>query len=150
MIGDVTGRKFGIKEVEMLSCTLMGATLIAMMASFPIIKERVKKWDDEVKKSNYFANQFLRIRGNKILSEMPRKHTLTKVDTTETFDKVARTHKRKGFFLSDELKERKIIGEFFGATRQWKLNTYGLTWDQINHLASAFVDIATKYGLPID
>lgn len=149
MAGDVTGRKFGIKEVEMLGCTLMGATLIAMMASFPIVRERVRKWDEEVRKSNYFVNQFLRIRGNKILSEMPRRHTLTKVDTTETFDKVAKTHKRKGFFLSDELKERKIVGEFFGATRQWKLNTYGLTWDQVKHLANAFIDIAMKYGLPV-
>ena len=51
MVGDVTKRKFGIKEVEMLGCTLMGANLIAMMASFPAVKERVKHWDDEVKKT---------------------------------------------------------------------------------------------------
>jgi len=28
MVGDVTRRKFGIKEVEMLDCTLMGSTLL--------------------------------------------------------------------------------------------------------------------------
>ncbi|MFX0163547.1 MAG: O-phospho-L-seryl-tRNA:Cys-tRNA synthase, partial [Candidatus Hodarchaeota archaeon] len=131
MKGDLTGRVFGAKEVEMLGCTLMGANMIAMMASFPAIKERVKHWDEEIKKINYFLDQFLRIEGNKVVSEMPRKHTLTKVDTIESFHKIAKTHKRKGWFLSDELKKRKIVGEFFGATKTWKLNTYGLTWDQI-------------------
>ncbi len=149
MIGDVTKRKFGIKEVEMLGCTLMGANLIAMMASFPAIKERVKHWDEEVRKINYLMDEFLKIEGNKVLSEMPRKHTLTKVDTTESFDKIARTHKRRGFFFSDELRDRKIVGEFAGATRTWKLNTYGLTWDQIRYLAQAFQDIAKKYGINI-
>ncbi len=149
MVGDVTGRKFGVKEVEMMGCTLMGANLIAMMASFPRIRERVKHWDDEVKKINYFINEFNKIEGNKVISEMPRKHTLTKVDTSGSFDKIARTHKRRGFFFSDELKKRRIVGEFAGATRQWKLNTYGLTWHQIKYLAQAFQNIAKKYGIKV-
>ncbi len=149
MVGDVTKRKFGVKEVEMMGCTLMGANLIAMMASFPKIRERVKHWDDEVKKINYFINEFNKIEGNKVISEMPRKHTLTKVDTSGSFDKIARTHKRRGFFLSDELKKRRIVGEFAGATRQWKLNTYGLTWDQTKYLAQAFQEIAKKYGIKV-
>jgi len=91
----------------------------------------------------------LKIEENKILSEMPRKHTLTKVDTTGSFDKIARTHKRRGFFFSDELKERRIVGEFAGATRAWKLNTYGLTWAQIEYLAQAFQNIARKYGINV-
>ena len=149
MVGDVTKRKFGIKEVEMLGCTLMGSNLIAMMASFPTVKERVKHWGEEVKKINYFVDEFLKIDGNKILSELPRKHTLTKVDTTETFDKIAQTHKRRGYFFSDELKKRRIVGEFVGATKTWKLNTYGLTWDQIKYLTSAFQDIARRYELKV-
>jgi Sep-tRNA:Cys-tRNA synthetase len=84
------------------------------------------------------------------LSELPRKHTLTKVDTTGSFDTVAKTHKRRGFFFSDELKDHGIIGEFAGATRTWKLNTYGLTWDQIKYTAESFIDIAGKYGLKIN
>jgi Sep-tRNA:Cys-tRNA synthetase len=150
MVGDVTKRRFGIKEVEMLGCTLMGANLIAMMASFPTVRERVKYWPEELEKVNYFAKEFLRIRGNAILSEMPRKHTLTKVDTSKSFDIIAREHKRRGFFLGDELRERRIIGEFLGATRAWKLNTYGLTWDQVRYLAQAFQDIARKYGISVD
>lgn len=149
MVGDVTHRRFGIKEVEMLGCTLMGANMIAMMASFPVIKERIKHWDEEVEKSNYFIDQILRIDGNKNQSEYPRKHTLTKVDTSQSFDKIARTHKRKGWFLSDELKRRGIVGQFAGATKAWKLNTYGLNWEQIKYLAQAFHDISKKYGIKV-
>lgn len=148
MEGDVTGRKFGIKEVEMLGCTLMGANLIAMMASFPTVKERIKHWDEEVRKANYFIREFLKVEGSKVLSEMPRKHTLVKVDTRGSFDKIAQKHKRRGFFFSDALKKSKIIGIFAGATKVWKLNTYGLTWNQIKYLADAFKNIAGEYGLP--
>lgn len=150
MVGDLTKRKFGIKEVEMLGCTLMGANLIAMMASFPAVRERVKRWPEELEKANYFAREFLRIKGNAVVSEMPRKHTLMKVDTSKSFDLVARGHKRKGFFLGDELRERRIIGEFLGATRAWKLNTYGLTWDHVKYLAQAFHEIARKYGIEVE
>jgi Sep-tRNA:Cys-tRNA synthetase len=149
MIGDLTQRKFGIKEVENMGCTLMGATLLSMIASFPIVQARTKQWDEEIKKSNYLLEQFLRVRGSKVLSEWPRRHTLTKVDTTGSFDVVARTHKRRGFFFSDELKDRGVVGEFAGATRTWKLNTYGLTWDQVKYTSEAFLDIASKYGLSI-
>ena len=149
MEGDLTKRKFGIKEVENLGCTLMGGTLISMMASFPAVKDRVQRWDEEVRKSNYFLEQFLRIQGSKVLSEWPRKHTLTKVDTTGSFDLVAKTHKRRGFFFSTELKERGIIGEFAGATRTWKLNTYGQTWEQIKYTAESILDIAARHGLNV-
>ncbi len=147
MVGDLTERKFGIKEVELLGCTLMGANILAMMASFPTVKKRVNNWDEYVVKSNVVIDALLSIRGNKSLSEYPRKHTLTKVDTTGSFDTIAAKHKRRGFFFSDELKQRGIVGEFAGATRTWKLNTYGLTWDQIGYVADSFKEIAEKYGL---
>ncbi|MDD1762524.1 MAG: O-phospho-L-seryl-tRNA:Cys-tRNA synthase [Methanothrix sp.] len=150
MVGDLTGRKFGIKEVENMGCTLMGGTLLTMIASFPRVRERTENWDEEVRKSNYFLEQFLRVSGSRVLSEWPRKHTLTKVDTTNSFDVVARTHKRRGFFFSDELKARGIAGEFAGATRTWKLNTYGLTWEQIKYAADSILEIAEKYGLGIN
>ncbi|MGB9370330.1 MAG: O-phospho-L-seryl-tRNA:Cys-tRNA synthase [Halobacteriota archaeon] len=147
MIGDVTGRQFGVKEVQMLGCTLMGGNILAMMASFPTVKRRVQEWDEYVTKSNYVVDALLGIKRNTCVSEYPRKHTLSKVDTTGSFDTVARSHKRRGFFLSDELKQRGIVGAFSGATRAWKLNTYGLSWDQIRYVADAFKEIAGKYGL---
>ena len=64
------------------------------------------------------------------------------------FDKIAKTHKRRGFFLSDELKRRGIVGEFAGSTRVWKLNTYGMGWNKIRYLGEAFIEIAAKYALP--
>lgn len=149
MEGDVTGRTFGVKEVEMLGCTLMGSNVIAMMASFSSIKERVQNWDEELEKGRYFLDEFLKIDGNKVLSEMPRKHTIVKVDTRESFDEVAKSHDRRGYFLYDELKERGIIGVFPGSTRTWKMSTYGLTWDQVRYLAEAFKEIARKYDIPI-
>ncbi len=149
MVGDLTKRKFGIKEVELLGCTLMGGTLLSMMASFPAVKERVLHWDEEVKKSNYFIDALLRVEGSKVLSEYPRKHTLTKVDTTGSYDTVAQTHKRRGFFFSDELTAHGIVGEFAGATKTWKLNTYGLNWNQVRYLADAFTEIAEKHELPV-
>ncbi|OPX77995.1 MAG: O-phospho-L-seryl-tRNA:Cys-tRNA synthase [Methanosaeta sp. PtaB.Bin039] len=149
MTGDLTKRRFGIKEVQNMGCTLMGATLLSMMASFPRVKERTGQWEEEVRKSNYLLEQFLRVEGSRVQSEWPRKHTLSKVDTSDSFDLVAKKHKRRGFFFSDELKERGIVGEFAGATRTWKLNSYGLTWDQIRHTAESFLDIAAKYGLNV-
>ncbi len=152
MVGDITNRKFGIKEVENMGCTLMGATLLSMMASFPAVAKRSQSqnWEDEVKKSNYFLEQFQRVQGSNVLSEWPRKHTLTKVDTTNSYNKVAETHKRRGYFFNDELTEKGIIGEFAGATKTWKLNTYGLSWDKTKYLSEAFLDIARKYDLPIN
>lgn len=148
--GDITGRGFGIKEIQLLGCTIMGAPLIAMMASFPKVRERVKQWEEEVKKANYFAQEFVKIEGNKIVSEMPRKHTLTKVDSTQTFDKIAQTHKKKGYFLYDELTKRHITGIFPGATREYKINTYGLNWEQIKYLTNAFKEIAQQHGLKVN
>jgi Sep-tRNA:Cys-tRNA synthetase len=147
MIGDVTGRQFGVKEVQMLGCTLMGGNILAMMASFPTVKRRVEEWDEYVAKSNFVVDTLLSINGNTCVSEYPRKHTLSKVDTSGSFDRVARTHKRRGFFLSDELKQRGIVGAFAGATRAWKFNTYGLSWEQIHYLADAFTEVAKKYDL---
>ena len=46
MIGDVTGRQFGVKEVQMLGCTLMGGNILAMMASFPTVRRRVEGWGE--------------------------------------------------------------------------------------------------------
>ncbi|UCD83259.1 MAG: O-phospho-L-seryl-tRNA:Cys-tRNA synthase [Deltaproteobacteria bacterium] len=147
--GDITRRKFGIKETELLGCTVMGAPLVAMMASFPRVRERIKNWDEEVEKSNYFIQQFLKIEGNKVASEMPRKHTLTKVDTSDSFGKVAQTHRRRGYFLYDALRKKGISGPFPGATNEWKLNTYGLSWDQIKYLSETFLEIAEKNGIKV-
>ena len=147
--GDVTGRGFGAKESYLLGCTVMGAPLVAMMASFPHVRERVKKWNEEVQKSNFFVSELLKIEGTEVLSELPRRHTLSAFNTERSFDVVARTHKRRGFFLHDELRRRKITGLTPGMTKELKLNVYGLTWEQVKYVAEAFKEIAERYGLSV-
>jgi Sep-tRNA:Cys-tRNA synthetase len=147
--GDVTKRKFGIKEPEMMGCTLMGATLVGMMASFPQVKERVKHFDRELENNRMVLQALLSVSGTKILSEYPRNHTLTRVDTIASFDKVAESHKKRGFYFSGALEEKGIVGVIPGATKVWKFNTYGATSKQAAFLADAFVTIATENGLPL-
>jgi len=149
IVGDVTNRKFGIKEPEMMGCTLMGVTLLGMIASFPHVRERTKRWADELRRGSTITDALRSIEGTRISSEYPRKHTLTRVDTTESFDRIAQTHKKRGFFLTSALKERGIVGILPGATKVWKFNSYGLTDAQASHVADAFREIAEANGLAI-
>ena len=121
-----------------------------MMTSFPTVKNRVHNWKEEVKKSNYLIDGLLAIESGKVLSEYPCKHTLSKVDTSRNFDIIAQGHKRKGFFLSDELSSKGIVGEFAGATRVWKLNTYELSWEKVRYVVDTFQGIAEKYKLQVN
>jgi Sep-tRNA:Cys-tRNA synthetase len=148
--GDVTKRRFGIKEPAMLGCTLMGATLIGMMASFPHVKERVKHFDRELENNHIVLEALLSVSGTKVLSQYPRKHTLTRIDTIASYDKVAESHKRRGFYFSGALEEKGITGVIPGATKVWKFNTYGMTKKQARYLADALIDIARENGLPVN
>jgi len=147
--GDVTKRTFGIKEPEMMGCTLMGATLIGLMASFPHVKERTKHFDRELENNRIVMEALLSIDGTKCLSEYPRKHTLTRVDTTASFDRVAQSHRKRGYYLQSALEEKGISGVIPGATRVWKFNTYGATRKQAEHIAGSFVGIARDNGLAV-
>jgi Sep-tRNA:Cys-tRNA synthetase len=147
--GDITKRKFGIKEPSMMGCTLMGATLVGLMASFPHVKERVKQFDKELENNRIVMEALLSIEGTKILSEYPRRHTLTRIDTTASFDRVAESHKKRGFYLSSSLEDKGITGVIPGATKIWKFNTYGMTRKQAMHVADAFLAIAGENGLPV-
>ncbi len=146
---DLTKRTFGIKEVEMMGCTLMGVTLVGMMASFPHVRERVKHWEHHLRNSRMIVDALLAINGTTVKSEYPRRHTLTRIDTSGSFDTVARTHKKRGFFLTSALKEKGIAGTIPGATKVWKFNTYGLTDAQAQYTANTFQEIAVGNGLPV-
>jgi len=147
--GDVTKRKFGIKEPEMMGCTLMGVTLVGMMASFPHVKERVKHFDRELANHRIVTEALLSVEGTKILSEYPRKHTMTRVDTIGSFDKIAETHKKRGFYFSSALEEKGVTGLIPGATKVWKFNSYGTSEKQARYLANVFVEIASENGLTV-
>jgi Sep-tRNA:Cys-tRNA synthetase len=146
---DVTGRTFGVKEIGMMGCTLMGVTLIGMMASFPHVRERVKRWDHDLVNGQKVVDALISVEGTIVRSELPRRHTLTRIDTTGSFDRVAQTHKKRGFFFSSALKERGIAGIIPGATKVWKYNTYGMTDMQAEYLAAVFREIAVENGLSV-
>jgi Sep-tRNA:Cys-tRNA synthetase len=131
----------------MMGCTLMGATLVGLMASFPHVKERVKQFDRELENNRMVTEALLAVPGTKVLSEYPRRHTLTRIDTVDSFDKVSEYHKKRGFYLSGALEERGITGVIPGATKIWKFNTYGMTRKQAMHVADAFLAIAQENGL---
>ncbi|MEM2637954.1 MAG: O-phospho-L-seryl-tRNA:Cys-tRNA synthase [Candidatus Hadarchaeales archaeon] len=146
--GDLTGRTFGVKEYALLGCTVMGAPLISLMASFPYVVERVKRWPEEVEKTRWLVDQLEKIEGTKQLGVKPKEHTLVHIES-EGFFKVSQTHKRRGYFLYDELRERGIVGIQPGLTKHFKLNTYGLDWEKIKKVGEAFLEIAEKYELKI-
>jgi Sep-tRNA:Cys-tRNA synthetase len=149
IIGDVTKRKFGIKEPEMMGCTLMGVTLVGMMASFPHVKERVKRFDRELANHKIVMDALLSIEGTTCLSEYPRKHTMTRIDTIKSFDTVAESHKKRGYYLQSALEEKGITGVIPGATKVWKFNTYGMTTKQAEHVGRSFVEIARENGIAV-
>ena len=146
--GDLTKRKFVQKELALLGCTVMGAPLITLMASFPEVVKRVDRWEEELEKIRFLVSELEKIEGVRQRGIRPKQHTLTHFET-ESFFKISETHKRRGYFLYDELRKRKIVGIQPGLTKHFKLNTYGLTWDQVKYVRDAFFEIALKYGLKI-
>lgn len=149
MVGDWSERKFGLKEYALLGCTVMGGPLISLMASFPHVVDRVEHWGEEVEKARYLIEQLERIEGTRQLGVKPKQHTLTHMES-EGLYKASQAHKRRGFFLYDELKRRNIVGIQPGLTKHFKLNTYGLTKAKVEHVAKAFLEIAKDQGLTIE
>ena len=146
--GDLTKRRFAVKELALLGCTVMGAPLMTLMASFPHVVERVERWSEEVEKARFVVEQLERIKGVKQLGVKPKMHTLIHLETP-CFYEVSKRHKRRGFFLYEELRERGIVGIQPGLTKHFKFNVYGLSWSQVKHLVWSFHDIAEKYGLEV-
>jgi Sep-tRNA:Cys-tRNA synthetase len=146
--GDLSKRKFIQKELGLLGCTVMGAPLMTLIASFPEVVRRVDRWEDELEKIRFLVKEMERIEGITQRGVKPKMHTLTHLDTAG-FYRISETHKRRGYFLYDELRSRKIVGIQPGLTKHFKLNTYGLTWAQVKYVRDAFHEIAAKYGLRI-
>ncbi len=147
--GNLTNKSFSNKICTFMGCPpVYGAPLITLMASFPTIVRRTqqKYVEEESKKANYVIEKIQEINDLKILGKLPKIHPLTNVET-ECFKKVAKSHKRRGFFLRDEFKDRGVIGLLPGISKEIKFNTFGLSWAQVKHFTNAFLEIAEKYEL---
>jgi len=136
----------------MLGCPgVYGAPLVTLMASFPVIVERTqpKNADEEGKKAEYFIkNAIEKIEGLKLLGTRPKIHPLMNIET-KSFEKVAKKHPRKGFFLRDAFKKEGIIGMAPGISKKLEISTYGLTWEQIYYVTDTFIKISKDNGLKI-
>lgn len=133
------------KEVEMLGCTSRGAPIATLMASLPHVIERVSKWDDEVKLSREFVAKLEDIDGINQLGIKPTNHDLVRFDTP-ILHEISKIHPRKGFFLYEELKSRKIVGIKRGQTEWFKCSTYGMSEEQRNYIADSFKEIVEKFS----
>ncbi|WP_048055573.1 O-phospho-L-seryl-tRNA:Cys-tRNA synthase [Methanotorris igneus] len=138
-----TSSKFPVKEIEMLGCTSRGLPIVTLMASFPHVVERVKRWDEEVKKARYVVEELEKI-GFKQLGVKPKEHDLTKFETP-VLDEIAKKDKRRGFFFYEELKKRGIGGIKRGVTKEIKMSVYGLTWEQVEYVVNAIKEIVETH-----
>jgi len=127
------------KEVELLGCTSRGVPLITLMASFPYVVERVKRWGEELEKTRYVVEQLEEV-GFKQLGVKPKEHDLIKFETP-VLEEIAKRDKRRGYFFYDELKKRGIGGIVPGVTKEIKMSVYGLTWEQVEYVVKAIREI---------
>ena len=135
--------KYKNKEIELLGCTARGATIMTLIASFPHVKERVKRWSEEVEKARYFAAKMEEI-GIIQLGEKPHNHDLMFFHAENLYE-ISKKAKGGRYFLYRELKTRRIHGIKPGLTRYFKLSTYGLSMDEIEYVLNAFREILEKY-----
>lgn len=131
------------KEIELLGCTARGVSLITLMASFPAVKKRVEKWDEEVKKARYFASKMEEL-GIIQLGEKPHNHDLMFFEAKILYE-ISKKAKDGRFFLYKELKKRKIHGIKAGLTKHFKLSTYGLKQEEVDYVLQAFKEIVEAY-----
>ncbi|MBD3260851.1 MAG: O-phospho-L-seryl-tRNA:Cys-tRNA synthase [Candidatus Altiarchaeales archaeon] len=135
---------YEIKPLEILGCSTRGAAAVALLASYPKVKERVGKWGGEVDKARRLMAGLEEL-GVRQLGEKPTNHDLNFLQSDVLYE-ISQTHKKKNYYLYSELKKRGIIGIKPGLTRHFKISTYGKTEKQCDHILWAFRDIIEKHG----
>jgi Sep-tRNA:Cys-tRNA synthetase len=131
------------KELEMLGCTLRGAGVLTMMASFPVVVERTTRWDEEVEKARWFAKEMEKL-GMALMGDRPHNHDLM-FFKSEVLYEISQTAKKGRYFLYRELKKRNIFGIKPGLTRQFKLSTYLLSREELETVIAAFEEIVASH-----
>jgi Sep-tRNA:Cys-tRNA synthetase len=131
------------KELEMLGCTLRGAGVLTMMASFPAVVERTTRWDEEVEKARWFAKEMEKL-GMALMGDRPHNHDLM-FFKSEVLYEISQTAKKGRYFLYRELKKRNIFGIKPGLTRQFKLSTYLLSREELETVIAAFEEIVASH-----
>jgi|Deesub1362B_J571_1020462.scaffolds.fasta_scaffold00264_10 Sep-tRNA:Cys-tRNA synthetase len=136
-------KKYPAKEVELIGCTARGVTIMTLIASFPYVQERIKRWGEEVEKARYFSKRMEDF-GMLQLGEKPHNHDLMFFES-EILYNISKKAKGGRFFLYRELKKRKIHGIKPGLTRYFKLSTYGLKEEEVEYVINSFEEIVSQY-----
>jgi len=114
------------------------------MYSFLHVVKRVYGWEEELEKTRWFIREMEKMDGVHLIGEDPHNHHLLHFETP-IFWEISKHHRRKGFFLAEEMIKRGIVGLQRGLSRHIKLSLYGLERDQIEKVRDAFFEIAEKY-----
>ena len=136
-------KKYKNKEIEMLGCSARGVALMTLIASFPEVVERVKKWKNEVKKARWFSSKMEEINIVQ-LGEKPHNHDLMNFHA-ENLYLISKKVKNGRFFLYKELKKNKIHGIKPGNTRFFKISTYMVKKNDLKFVLEVFKKILEKY-----
>jgi len=131
------------KEVELLGCTVRGAPLLTLMASFPAVVERVRHWPEEVENARWFSAEMEKL-GMSLQGDRPHNHDLM-FFLAENLYQISQKAKKGRYFLYRDRKERGISGIKPGLTRQFKLSTFGLTREELEKVLQAFAEIIESY-----
>lgn len=137
-------RIYGNKDVELLGCSVRGVPLMTLMASFPSVEGRVRRWDEQVSAAQCFSAELENL-GFKQLGEKPHRHDLLHFETP-TLYQISRRVRERGYFLYKELKQRGIWGPQPGLARSIKLSTFGVERQQLEFVVDSFRAILSKYG----
>lgn len=115
------------------------------MFSFEHVKKRVKEWDKEMENTLWLVDEMENLGDIMLLGENPHRHHLLHFETP-LFWEISKRHKRKGFFLAEEMLKRGIVGLHKGLSKHIKLSVYGLSKEEVKKVRDAFYDIVEKLG----
>ena len=143
---DIVFRKsptYRAKEIELLGCTARGATVMTMIASFPEVVRRTRKWDSEVADARWFSEK-LKVMGLTQMGDRPHNHDLMFFEAPNLYE-ISKKVKKGRYFLYREMKARNIHGIKAGLTKYFKLSTYGVGREDLSVVIDAFDEIINKY-----
>ncbi len=144
IVTEWSGRSFEKKIPNIFGCSVGGIPLISAMYSFPYVVERVERWNEELEKTHWFIREMEKIEGIMLLGERPHKHHLLHFETPILWE-ISKRHKRRGFFLAEEMTDKGIVGLHKGLSKHIKLSLYGLGWDDVKKVRDSFADLVDKY-----
>ncbi|VVB75176.1 O-phospho-L-seryl-tRNA:Cys-tRNA synthase 1 [Candidatus Tiddalikarchaeum anstoanum] len=127
------------KILQILGCSARGSSTIALLNSFPSVRERVKKWNVEVDNAKWFIDNMISNEGIQLLGDYPHMHDVMHFETPK-FDEIANKHKDKGYFLHKFLDKKGITGIIPGRTKSFKMSTYGYSRKQLEYLYESFLE----------